>query len=207
MAAIGFSAKAILVKLAYYHPIDAVSLLTLRMLFSTPFFLIAALHHGVRNQQPTLQIKDYLAVLLLGLSGYYLSSLFDFIGLQYISAGLERLILFLYPTLVVLLSAILLGKAFGRKEIVALLLSYAGIGLVFWSETSIQAEHLWLGAAFVFAGTLSYSLYLIRRGPNHRQNRRFALYGLRHAGFLRSDSAAIYLHPSLAGIICAYACL
>ena len=163
-AAIGFSTKAILVKLAYYDRVDAVSLLALRMLFSAPFFLAVALMHAWRKDPPPLCGKDYLSILLLGLSGYYLSSLFDFIGLQYISAGLERLILFIYPTLVVVLSALLLGKPFGRKETLALLLSYAGIAVVFFDELHVQAEHLWLGAGLVFASTLTYSAYLIGAG-------------------------------------------
>lgn len=164
LAAIGFSTKAILVKLAYYEPIDAITLLALRMLFSAPFFLVVALRHAGQKTVAPLLGKDYLALLALGLLGYYLSSLFDFIGLQYISAGLERLILFLYPTFVVLMSAVLLGKAFGRKEVVALVLSYAGIGVVFRDELSIQSEHLLLGAGFVVASTLTYSAYLIGAG-------------------------------------------
>ena len=108
--------------------------------------------------------RDYLAVFILGILGYYLSSLFDFIGLQYISAGLERLILFLYPTMVVLLSVLLLGKVFGRKEVIALLLSYGGIALVFFDQLHVQSENLLLGASFVFASTLTYSLYLIGAG-------------------------------------------
>lgn len=163
LAAIGFSAKAILVKLVYYEPVDALTLLALRMLFSAPFFLIMAVWHA-RQQSTRLASKDYWALLALGLLGYYLSSLFDFIGLQYISAGLERLILFLYPTFVVLMSAVLLGKAFGRKEVVALLLSYAGIGVVFQDELQVQSEHLLLGAGFVFVSTISYSAYLIGAG-------------------------------------------
>lgn len=164
LAAIGFSTKAILVKLAYYEPVDAVTLLTLRMLFSAPFFLIVALRHAGQKDLAPLIGKDYWALLLLGLLGYYLSSLFDFIGLQYISAGLERLILFLYPTFVVVLSAILLKKAFGKKEVIALVLSYAGIGVVFRDELHVQSEHLLLGAGFVFASTLTYSAYLIGAG-------------------------------------------
>ncbi|MGY6277137.1 DMT family transporter [Methylomonas sp. MgM2] len=164
LAAIGFSAKAILVKLAYYDNVDAVTLLALRMLFSTPFFLFVALRHWSRHDLLPLTSRDYRILLILGLLGYYLSSLFDFIGLQYVSAGLERLILFLYPTFVVLLSALLLGKSFGRKEVVALTLSYAGIGVVFKNELSMQSEQLLLGAGFVFASTLTYSLYLIGTG-------------------------------------------
>jgi drug/metabolite transporter (DMT)-like permease len=180
LAAIGFSAKAILVKLAYYEQVDAVTLLALRMLFSAPVFLLVALVHGGRKQQTPMQGRDYLAVLLLGILGYYLSSLFDFIGLQYISAGLERLILFLYPTMVVLLSVFLLGKVFGRKEVIALLLSYSGIGLVFFDELHVQSEHLLLGGGFVFASTLTYSLYLIGAGETIKRigASRFTAYAM-----------------------------
>lgn len=164
LAAIGFSGKAILVKLAYVDLVDAVTLLALRMLFSTPFFLLVALRHVGRSSATPLCKRDYLSILILGLLGYYLSSLFDFIGLAYISAGLERLILFLYPTMVVLLSAVLLGKTFGRKEVSALLLSYAGIGVVFLDELHIQSPNILKGVAFVFASTLTYSAYLIGTG-------------------------------------------
>lgn len=164
LAAIGFSAKAILVKLVYFEPVDAVTLLALRMLFSTPFFLAVALRHSGRAAATPLRGKDWLSILALGLLGYCLSSLFDFVGLQYISAGLERLILFLYPTMVVLLSALLLGKAFGAKEAVALALSYAGIGVVFTHEVRIDSPQVLKGAAFVFASTLTYSAYLIGTG-------------------------------------------
>jgi drug/metabolite transporter (DMT)-like permease len=164
LAAIGFSAKAILVKLAYYDQVDAVTLLALRMLFSAPVFLLVALSYAGQKQLKPMLGRDYLAVFILGILGYYLSSLFDFIGLQYISAGLERLILFLYPTMVVLLSVLLLGKVFGRKEVIALLLSYGGIALVFFDQLHVQSENLLLGASFVFASTLTYSLYLIGAG-------------------------------------------
>lgn len=164
LAAIGFSTKAILVKLAYYETIDAVTLLTLRMLFSVPFFLLIALRHFYRDGQPKLARRDHLALLLLGLLGYYLSSLFDFIGLQYISAGLERLILFLYPTFVVVISALFFGKAFGHREILALTLSYAGIAVVFRDEIALPSRDLWMGAGFVLASTLTYAAYLIGTG-------------------------------------------
>ena len=164
LAAIGFSTKAILVKLSYAYPVDAATLLALRMLFSVPVFLLIALRHALRRHQPPLTSSEWLAVLLLGLSGYYLSSLLDFMGLQYISASLERLILFLYPTLVVLLSVLLLGKPCGKKEIIALSVSYAGIAVVFSAELNLQVEKLWLGAGLVFASTLSYAVYLLGAG-------------------------------------------
>ena len=164
LAAIGFSAKAILVKLAYASPVDAVTLLALRMAFSVPFFIAAALWSRRYHPAAPLEQRDWLAVLALGLIGYYLSSLLDFSGLQYISAGLERLILFLYPTMVVVLSAFLFKRPIGRREIFALVLSYAGILLVFVHDASMHRDGLALGAALVFASTLTYSVYLVGAG-------------------------------------------
>lgn len=166
LAAIGFSGKAILVKLAYADAVDPVTLLALRMLFSLPFFLAAAVWKRNGADTPPLSHRDYGAVILLGLIGYYLSSLLDFMGLQYISAGLERLILFLYPTLVVLLSAAFLRRPVGLREAVALLLSYGGIALVFLHDLAARqgGDGLVLGAALVFASTLTYAAYLVGVG-------------------------------------------
>lgn len=163
LAAIGFSTKAILVKLAYTSPVDAVTLLALRMAFSVPFFIAAALWSRSKHATPLAQ-RDWMAVLALGLIGYYLSSLLDFSGLQYISAGLERLILFLYPTMVVLLSAAIFKRPIGRREIVALVLSYAGIALVFMHDASGNQTGIAWGASLVFASTLTYSVYLVGAG-------------------------------------------
>ena len=163
LAAIGFSTKAILVKLAYISPVDAVTLLALRMIFSLPFFLAAAVWSRNRHATP-LTAHDWMAVLALGLIGYYLSSLLDFSGLQYISAGLERLILFLYPTMVVLLSAAIFKRPIGRREILALVLSYAGILLVFMHDAGRHQTGIAVGAGLVFASTLTYSVYLVGAG-------------------------------------------
>lgn len=164
VAAIGFSAKAILVKLAYASPVDAVTLLAIRMAFSVPFFVAIAWWSSRDAHAQPLARQDWFAVMALGLIGYYLSSLLDFSGLQYISAGLERLILFLYPTMVVLLSAALYKRRVRSVEIVALVLSYAGIALVFMHDVHTTQEGLVIGAALVFASTLTYSIYLIGAG-------------------------------------------
>jgi len=163
LAAVGFSAKAILVKLAYLDSVDAVTLLALRMVFSVPFFIGVALWVGRQHAEP-LNTHERMLVLGLGLVGYYLSSFLDFLGLQYISAGLERLILFLYPTMTVLLSALLYQRAIGRKVIAAMALSYAGIALVFMHDIGVKEGSVVLGAALVFASTLSYSIYLVGAG-------------------------------------------
>ncbi len=164
LAAVGFSAKAILVKLAYQYRVDTITLLALRMAFAMPFF-IAVLLWVRRKQIDPLSLRDKMMVLGLGLIGYYLSSFFDFLGLNYITAGLERLILFLYPTITVILSALIYRRAIGKKVLVAMVLSYLGIALVFLHDAgNRQGESVLLGAMLVFASTLSYSIYLVGAG-------------------------------------------
>ena len=164
LAAIGFSAKAILVKLAYLDHVDAITLLALRMAFSVPFFVGVALWAKRHHAEPLNQ-HDRMLVLGLGLIGYYLSSFLDFLGLQYISAGLERLILFLYPTMTVILTVLVYKRAIGRKTLAAMALCYAGILLVFMHDAGTKQEaSVVLGASLVFASTLSYSIYLVGAG-------------------------------------------
>lgn len=163
LAAVGFSAKAILVKLAYINSVDAITLLALRMVFSVPFFIGVAIWARQHHAEP-LNTHDRLLVLGLGLIGYYCSSFLDFLGLEYISAGLERLILFLYPTMTVILAAILYKRAIGKKVIAAMALSYAGIALVFMHDVGTKESGIVLGASLVFASTLSYSIYLVGAG-------------------------------------------
>ena len=166
LAAVGFSAKAILVKLAYLDSdVDAVTLLALRMVFSVPFFIGVAIW-TMRRQAVPLNRHDQLLVLGLGLIGYYLSSFLDFLGLTYISAGLERLILFLYPTMTVILAGLLFKQRIGARVIAAMLLSYAGITLVFMHDAGMsnRSDAVLLGAALVFASTLSYAIYLAGAG-------------------------------------------
>ncbi|MCP5247234.1 MAG: DMT family transporter [Candidatus Accumulibacter sp.] len=168
LAAFGFSFKAIFVKLAYAVPqavpVDAITLLSLRMLFALPFFVVIGLHAS--RAAPPLSRGDWLTLSALGLLGYYGASILDFIGLGYISAGLERLILFTYPTLTVLIGVVFMGKTLRAREVGALLLSYAGIGLVFFHDLEFAGEPraVLLGAAFVFASSLSYALYLAGSG-------------------------------------------
>src|ERR1035437_3579088 len=164
LAAVGFSVKAILVKLAFHDGVDAVTLLALRMAFSVPFFIGVALWARQHHAEP-LNTHDRLLVLGLGLIRYYLSSFLDFLGLVYISAGLERLILFLYPTMTVILSALLYKRAIGRNVIAGMLLSYARSALVFLHDEGVkQGGSVVLGATLVFLSTLSYSTYLVGAG-------------------------------------------
>ncbi len=164
---LGFSFKAILIKLAYRsYPVDAITLLTLRMLYSAPLFLLmAAWAQRTAHATPTSR-ADWVRLVWLGCIGYYLASLFDFMGLQYITASLERLVLFLYPTIVVLLSALLLKQPITRRAVVALVLSYAGIALVFWHDLRLTSDTggTLSGGGLVFASAVLYALYLVQAG-------------------------------------------
>ncbi|HET9113077.1 MAG TPA: DMT family transporter [Burkholderiales bacterium] len=165
LAAVGFSAKAIFVKLAYFSaPIDAITLLALRMAFSVPVFIGAAIWSSRQPGAKTLHRRDWLLIVGLGCIGYYLSSLLDFMGLKYLNAGLERLILFLYPTMTVLLSAAIFKHPVSRRHIVALVISYAGIALAFAHQLTHRSNDMLLGAGLVFASTFSYSAYLTGAG-------------------------------------------
>ena len=165
MAAIGsiaFSGKAIIVKLAYRYGVDAVTLLMYRMLFALPLFAAMAFLAG--RGRPALSRRDLLGVLWLGFTGYYLASFLDFAGLQYISASFERLILYLNPTLVLLLGWLLYGRKVQRHQAIAMAVSYSGVLLVFGHEASLQGPNVALGAALVFLSALSYALYLSYSG-------------------------------------------
>ncbi|MBL8216648.1 MAG: DMT family transporter [Bryobacterales bacterium] len=166
LAATGFSAKAIFIKLAYAAgPVDAVTLLALRLLLSLPFFA-AMVWWGGRGREP-ISKQDWAKLIGLGFLGNYAASIFDFYGLQYISAALERLILFTYPAIVVLFSAVFLGRAVHGREIVATLLSFSGIALVFWRDLRFtgDARALWTGSALVFGASLTYALFLLFNTP------------------------------------------
>lgn len=160
--AVMFSAKAIVVKLAYRHGVDAETLLALRMLMALPFFA-AALWWASRGAAP-LSGRDHAALVTIGLLGYYLASYFDFLGLQYISAALERLILYLTPTLVLLLSVLVLRRPVTRFDLIALVLSYGGILLVFWHDVRLDADGVVLGGALVFVSAACYAVYLVLSG-------------------------------------------
>ena len=165
---LGFSFKAILIKLAYQiDPVDAVTLLTLRMLYSAPFFLAMAWWVSRSRAAVPLVRGDLWRVIWLGFIGYYLASLLDFMGLVHITAALERLVLYLYPTLVVLLSALLLRQPLTRRTMAALALSYAGIGVVFWQDLRFGGDPAatLTGGALVFGSAVFYALYLVQAGP------------------------------------------
>ncbi len=167
LGVLGFSFKAILIKLAYaWSPVDAVSLLTLRMLYSAPFFVVIAWWAGRASTATRIAPRDWRLLIGLGFIGYYLASLLDFLGLQYISASLERLVLFLYPTIVVVLSALFLAQPVTRRAAAALALSYAGIALAVWHDVRITGDpsSIALGSALVFSSALGYAIYLVAAG-------------------------------------------
>lgn len=165
--AILFSTKAILVKLAFrsMHA-DAVTLLMMRMLLSLPFYLLAAFWGSRQAGNVRMSPRQWVWVIGLGLLGYYLSSLFDFIGLQYISAGLERLILFLYPSFAVLINAFLFGQRISRAQVLALALTYTGIGIAYYGELKIDTgnPHFYFGSFLVFLCSITYAFYLSGTG-------------------------------------------
>ena len=163
-AAIAFSAKAIIIKLAYRHGVDAVTLLALRMAMAAPFFVAVAWWFNRGGRTRSLTRADWIAIAFLGIVGYYLASLFDFLGLQYITVALERLVLFLYPTFVVLLSAALYGRVIVGRDVAALALSYTGIALVLANDIATQQDNVFLGAFWVALSALAYAVYLIGNG-------------------------------------------
>lgn len=160
VGAIGFSGKTVIVKLAYRYGVDTMTLLALRMLFALPFFLAMAWWAGAPS---VLSRRDWLTVGALGFLGYYLGSYLDLAGLQYISAGLGRLILYLYPTLVLAFSAAFLGVHVGRREMMSLALSYGGIAIVFGTEAQQGGElsSIALGGLLVFGSAVTYASYLV----------------------------------------------
>ena len=159
---IAFSGKAIIVKLAYRYGVDAVTLIMYRMLFALPLFV--ALSWWAGRGKPPLTRRDVAVVVGLGFSGYYLASFLDFAGLAYVTASLERLILYLNPTLVLALSIVLFGKRVNAKQLAAIGVSYAGVLAVFGHEVNFQGAHVVLGGLLVFGSAVSYAIYLVYSG-------------------------------------------
>jgi drug/metabolite transporter (DMT)-like permease len=176
LGAVAFSGKAIIVKLAYRHGVDAVTLIMYRMLFALPMFLMLSWWAG-RGKAP-LTRRDWLAVTGLGFSGYYLASFLDFAGLQYITASLERLILYLNPTLVLFLGVLLFKQKVTKRQLISLAVSYCGVLLVFGHEVTLAGSHVALGAALVFGSMVSYALYLVYSGEEVKRLGALRLTGI-----------------------------
>ena len=179
MALVGtlaFSGKAIIVKLAYRYGVDAVTLIMLRMLFALPVFI--AMAWWASRGQPPLTRKDWVGIFLLGFSGYYLASFLDFAGLAYISASLERLILYLNPTIVLILGLVLFKRRTTRWQLLGMAISYSGVVLVFGHEITLQGKEAVWGALLVFLSAISYALYLVYSGEMVKRLGSLRLVGL-----------------------------
>src|SRR5690606_13660838 len=167
LGSILFSAKAIVTKLTYRYGVDALTVIGFRMMFSLPFFLAVAVvqaHRARAGKLSRLNARDAVLVLVLGFIGYYLSSYLDFLGLQYITAGLERLILFLAPTFVLLISSVYLKRRITAWQWLAMALSYVGVVLAFIHDLSFAGSSVMLGAALVLGSAFTYAIYLICAG-------------------------------------------
>jgi len=173
---IAFSGKAIIVKLAYRHGVDAVTLIMYRMLFALPLFLVMA--WWASRGKPALTRRDWLGILGLGFTGYYMASFLDFWGLQYISASLERLILYLNPTLVLVLGWVIFKRRIGHLQAVAMAVSYGGVLLVFGHEVSFDGTQTLVGGGLVFASAVSYAIYLVYSGEMVQRLGSLRLVGL-----------------------------
>lgn len=159
-----FSCKAIFIKMAYWYNIDKLSLLTLRMGFAFPFYISFAIYQSNKKIDVKAKpfFKDWILLVVLGILGYYFASFLDLWGLKYISAGMERLILFVYPTITTILAAFLFKRKIGGKKILAIVLTYIGISLAFWDKLTFeQTGNFWIGAMLVFGSALSFSFFLI----------------------------------------------
>ena len=200
LGAIGFSGKAIIVKLAYRHGVDAVTLLMWRMLLALPFFLAMAWWAG--RGQPALTRRDWRDIAVLGFTGYYLASYLDFAGLAYITASLERLILYLNPTLVLLISVVWFRHRLQVRQLVAMAVSYAGVVAVFAHELHFEGANTALGAALVFGSAVSYAIYLALSGKVVQR-----LGALRLAGLASSVACGLciaqflWLRPVAAALV------
>ncbi len=167
VGAVFFSTKAVMVKLAYRYGVDSLSLLTLRMLFALPLYLFIGRWYQRRQtqHQSTISSGDWWRSILLGVCGYYLASFLDFEGLNYVSAGLERLILFMYPTLVILIQAVIWREPIRRIHLLALGLTYIGIALAFGQSLEVGDDaQIWLGGGLIFGAAFTYAIYIVGSG-------------------------------------------
>ncbi|CAD5263150.1 MULTISPECIES: DMT family transporter [unclassified Imperialibacter] len=168
LAALGstmFSAKAVFIKLAYQFDISSIDLMSLRMLMALPFYAGILWWTNRKKEPMVINRKDVWRIVLYGIMGYYIASYFDFWGLEYVSASMERLILFIYPTLVVILSAIFTKKKVTKWEVLAIGITYSGMLLAFFDKIKIGGVHETLiGGSLIFVSALTYAIYLIGSG-------------------------------------------
>ncbi len=158
-----FSAKAVMVKMAYKYDVSSEHLLLFRMSFSLPVYFVIAVFNKPSNPN-SIRKADYLWIVFFGFVGYYLASYFDFLGLQYIKAGLERIILFVYPTLVLVISRIFLRHKISKQQLIAILITYVGVVITFWQELQLDTPNLISGISLIFLSALTYATYLVGSG-------------------------------------------
>ena len=159
-AAVMFSSKAVLIKLSYEYDVDRLTILTLRLGFAFPVYILINTLRSKKEDKTSVSPKDWMLIIFLGFIGYYISSYLDFWGLQYISAGLERLILFVYPTITTILAALILKKKISSRQIIAIAIAYFGIFISF-QDNMEGNENIWLGGLLVFLSALTYAFYLV----------------------------------------------
>jgi drug/metabolite transporter (DMT)-like permease len=165
IANMAFSTKAVLIKLMYLHHVDTYSVICLRMLLSAPVYIGVAIWVAFRKDNVTLTKKELLSIGSLGILSYYVSSMLDFWGLKYISAGVERLILFTYPTIVLVISALMFNKKITKIQVAAMLLTYVGVAISFVAEKGIGTQkNLVFGASLIFICAFTYAFYVIGTG-------------------------------------------
>ncbi len=159
-----FSAKAVIVKLAFEYDIDYLSLLLLRMVFALPFYIVVAIVYSSKHTDQQIKLRDWLWMVGFGFIGYYLASLFDFWGLEYIKASLERLVLFVYPTLVIIFSNLFLKIKITRAQIVAILVTYTGLVVAFYNDINVGSSEVLLGGGLILLSAICYAGYLTGSG-------------------------------------------
>ncbi|HYF67903.1 MAG TPA: DMT family transporter [Ohtaekwangia sp.] len=165
--AVCFSTKAIFVKLAYFNTsVDAVTLLALRMAFAIPFFVISAVVTSRKSSNVKFTFKQWIGVAVIGCLGYYVSSLLDFLGLQYVSAGIERLVLFIYPTLVLMISSLVFKVKIRGYQWLAIVITYAGLLTAFWGEATFDttSPDFYKGSLLIFVCAITYAIYIVGSG-------------------------------------------
>lgn len=171
VGALLFSTKAIIIKLAYDDPtdtVDAVTLLAVRMMMALPIYLIIgglAVRERKRSGQAMPPRDAMVKALLVGLLGYWFASYTDFAGLQYISAQFERLILFTYPLFVVLLGAMFFGQKIQMRAVMAILVSYVGLAVIFTEKLGEGGNDVALGAGLILAAAIAFALYQLLAKP------------------------------------------
>ena len=162
LGAILFSSKAIFVKLSYQFEVDTLTVLMLRMGFALPIYGFISVRESRGFKPNSISVKDWFILVIIGLIGYYFASLLDFFGLNYVSAGLERLILFLYPTITLLLAALLFKRKITKNQVLAISVAYLGILIAFWNQLFVAVHpEFWWGVFLIFGSACTFSLYLV----------------------------------------------